>query len=464
MILAADLGSTNIKTAIFSLDGQRLGQGSLPLPYEIHTNSVCELSPAAVARTFDAAALAALDSAGVAASDVDCAAFTSQAQTFCVMDAEGAPCGPMIGWADKRAGSEADVLKKFLAAEFHGKTGWPRVGSGHLLSKALWCKNHQELEDGQRFVTLPSFLAMRLGAPFVLDHNLAAMTGLFSIPENDWWQAALEAIGLKSGRFGRVVETGARVPLTHNPSSSILPNLRSVVFAGNDHTAGAVGCGCFAGRSVLTLGTSGVFYRFAGMQPGPFSGDGLWGPYPGGGFYEARFIAHACSALDWADEVIFGSVDTPRFVAAARSVGDEEALIYFDPSRWGTFDAWSDKDSSESMALAVLEGIAFALFQTATAHGTRTIPRGHQVVVLGGGGRLDFWVQLVADLFACDLMRPSLDGLDGAAFLAGVPRDASSGSDPVRFSPNAQRGLTLAGRYQEWLRHFGCGAPGGPQS
>jgi sugar (pentulose or hexulose) kinase len=113
------------------------------------------------------------------------------------------------------------------------------------------------------------------------------------------------------------------------------------------------------------------------------------------------------------------------------------------------------------MALAVLEGIAFALFQTATAHGMQTIPPGHRVVVLGGGGRLDFWVQLVADLFGCELLRPALDGLDGAALLAGSPRNAPSGGDPVRFSPNAQRGLALAKRYHDWLRHFDNATLGG---
>jgi sugar (pentulose or hexulose) kinase len=419
MILAADLGSTNIKTAVFSLDGSRLGQGSLPLPYEIHTNSVCELSPAAIARTFDAAALAALDSAGVAATDIDCAAFTSQAQTFCVLDAEGAPCGPMIGWADNRGGSEADVLQEFLGAEFHRKTGWPRVSSGHLLSKALWWKNHQELEDGQRFVTLPSFLAMRLGAPFVLDRNLAAMTGLFSIPENDWWQMALGAIGLKSERFGRVVETGARVPLAHNPLNSILPKLRSVVFAGNDHTAGAVGCGCSGGRSVLTLGTAGVFYRFAGMQPGPYSVEGLWGPYPGGGFYELHVIPHACSALDWADEYLFGSVNSPRFVEVAMQAPPGGGGIEFDPDKWGSVAAWSCEGSREAMARAVLEGIADKL-KSAVGDIAEFLPPGqdHEIVLLGGGSRLGPWVELLEHKLGCILHPAENDGLAGAAKLA----------------------------------------------
>jgi len=436
MILAADLGSTNFKTAIFSADGRRLGQGSLPLPYEIHSNSVSELSPAVVARTFDAAILAALDSAGVGASEVECAAFTSQAQTFCVIDQEGAPSGPMIGWADDRGRSEAAELQAILGSELHGVTGWPGVSPGLLLSKSLWWKNHHQLRAGHKFATLPSFLALRLGAPLVLDRNLAAMTGLFSIPENVWWPAALQAVGWDAERFGKVVETGARVPLTHTPATPVLPNLRSVIFAGNDHTAGAVGCGCSDKRSVLTLGTAGVFYRFAGTQPGPYSVDGLWGPYPGGGFYEARFIAHACSALDWADNFLFGSVDSPRFVEAAKLAPAGSGGTKFFPERWGTDNAWNRRGRREEMARAVLEGITESLYDLASPFLKSIPPQSqHEILVLGGGSRLDFWVQMLADRLDSPLLRSKTDGLLGAARLAGADFSTASSELEQRFHP-----------------------------
>lgn len=44
------------------------------------------------------------------------------------------------------------------------------------------------------------------------------------------------------------------------------------------------------------------------------SGHGLWGPYPGGGYYDLFHITRACSALDWADKNLFGSLDSQRFV------------------------------------------------------------------------------------------------------------------------------------------------------
>jgi len=419
MILSADLGSTNLKTAVFAGDGSRLGEASRPMPYEIHTNTVSELSPEAVAQTFDDTVLDALRSAGVPAKQITCVAFTSQAQTFCVTDASDRPVGPMIGWADTRAGTEVPELEKCLGETFHQTTGWPRISSGLLLAKVPCWKNQYGLKSGQRLATLPSFLALRFGAPLVLDRNLATMTGLFSIPDHRWWPAALRSAGIAESHLGRVVQTGVPVPIEYPSPRSVLPGLESIVFAGNDHTAGAFGCGCSPKRSVLTLGTAGVFYRFAGETPGPYSSDGLWGPYRNGGFYEARFIPHACSALDWADEFLFGSVDSPRFVEMAGKSPPGCAGVRFYPEKWGSSDAWSAVGTKEEMARSVLEAIAGSMHELAAPMLDHCqMDSGGEIVVLGGGSRLDFWVRMLADLFGHPLRCAGTDGLAGAALLA----------------------------------------------
>jgi len=417
MILAADLGSTNLKTAVFTLQGQRLGEGSSPLPYELHTSDVAELCPSAVGEAFDEAVREAIRSAAINPDAVVCTSFTSQAQTFCVCDAQGVPCGPFIGWADNRACEEAVILQKELGGEFHRLAGWPEVQPGLLLAKALWWRKRHGLAPDQRLVSLPSFLAMRLGAPLVTDRNLAAMTGCYNIPDDRWWTTALVAAGLSAAHLGRVVAVGEQVPIASNPPSHLLPALRTIVMAGNDHTAGAVGCGCTAGRSILTLGTAGVFYRHAGMGPGPFSPDGLWGPYPLGGCYELRVTPHACAALDWADELLFGSVNSPRFVEAASRAPEGCGGVVFDPAKWGSPEAWSGGGSQECKARAVLEGVARELtglvgpFPDADAG---------EIVILGGGSRLTLWVEMLERMFGGPLSRAETDGLYGAALLAGM--------------------------------------------
>lgn len=432
MILAADLGSTNFKAAVFADDGRRLAEAARPLPYAIRTNERAELDPEAVAETFFAMLDDALARAGAARKDVRTVSITSQAQTFCICDAEGQAVSSMLGWTDARAQSEAEELQALLGPEFHATTGFPVAGPLLTLAKVLWWRRRHGLDPQSRIVQLPSWLAMRLGAPHATDHNLAAMSGFYSIPAAAWWTAALDAVGVDASRLGLLVEPGQPLSTSAGTRPHGFADPLEVVFAGNDHTAGALGCACDAGRSLLTLGTAGVLYRQAGNLPGPYSSNGLWGPFPGGGYYELLCLDHACSALDWADEVLFGSVDSPRFVDQASAAVVTGRSPRFDPRKWGTPSAWSGDGTPQEKAYAVLEGIANALHDMA---GDSFCREGGEIVILGGGSRLDFWAQLVADIFGRRLIRVQRDGLDGAARLAGIPVNNTATPTAV-FEPN----------------------------
>lgn len=433
MILAADLGSTNFKAAVFAPEGRRLGEVAEPVPYEIHTSSRAELSPAAVVEAFDTVLAGALSVAGVPAADVRRLALASQAQTFCLCDRDGTALGSFTGWSDQRAGDEAAELQSVLGDSYHATSGWPRPLSGQLAAQALWTIRHTGAARLANFVTLPSYLALQVGAPFVLDRNLAAMTGLYDIPGRGWWAAALDATGLRPEQLGTLVDTGQAVPTvnfrTRGLRCGVAP--REVVLAGNDHTAAAAGCGCSPWRSVLTIGTAGVFYRrppSGGI--GPFSSEGCWGPYPGGGYYELRYVADACSALDWADHVLFGRIDSAAFVSAAREA-ETPGEVRFDPARWGSPEAWTGKGTRGQKALAVLEGIALALRGLAP----EKIASNAEILVMGGGSRLDFWVQMLADKFGCRLTRSRRDGVTGGAVLAGCATGTADAIDAEVFYP-----------------------------
>lgn len=451
MILAADIGSTWLKAALFAPDGRRFPVAKAPLDYRVRSFERAEIDPLALRRTFLDLIDRALTLAGCSRADLRRIAITSQAQSFCLCNPAGIPLTPMLGWTDARAGTEAEDLQRRLGSTFHRTTGFPAVSPLSTLAKVLWWSRHGGLPPDVRVVQISSWLAMALGAPHVTDTNLAAMCGLFSIPDHNWWDEALDVAGLsRAAQLGSVVDPGVPLPTAEeNRPSGFIPELE-VVLAANDHTAGAVACGCRSGKPVLTLGTSGVIYRHAGKQSGPFSPTGVWGPFPGGGYYELLFLSHACSALDWADGFLFGKVDSVRLVERALANGLPCSAPFFDPSRWGSGNAWSDRGTPEEMAYATLEGIAFAL----SALGGSALGRSEgAITVLGGGSRLGRWVQLLADVFKRPCVCGTRDGLDGAAAIAGIPL-APCGEKESHFLPDSVRSHFLDDRFLKWQSAF----------
>lgn len=446
-ILAADLGSTNFKVALFDGAGTRVSEGSRPLPYLVRIPTRAEMDPAAVMACFMGCVEDALRAAGLPASAIRRIAFTSQAQTCCICDESGQPRGPFLSWMDSRAEEEADFLRAKLGEEYHAQTGWPQLSPSHTISMALWLEKNQGLRPTDKIVLLPSFLAMQLGAPHVSDNNIAPMSGFYSIPRNTWWNRALEVSGFSADQLGTVVAPGQPISTQPKTRPAEFSQELEIVLAGNDHTAGAMGGECTVRRPIMTLGTAGVLYRLASDCVGPFSSGGLWGSYPGGGYYELLHIGHACSALDWADEFLFGVVDSPRFADRASEASITPNSPFFDPSRWGSAAAWSRDAGVNEKAYAVMEGILFALLNTAPP---ASLKDAQEMVVLGGGNRLFFWLQLAADIFRCPLRQGMSDGLTGAARLAGCPVPAATGTRATIWKPGTRSVKFLRRRFEGW--------------
>ena len=320
MILAIDCGSTNHKVALFEETLDRRAVCSSPVTYTVRDAERAEFDAEKLWQDTVSLILEACSLATITPRDITTIALASQAQTFTIVDAAGQPVMPCISWADKRAVNESVELERLLGMGFHLRCSFPVPIPQLQLTKLAWLRRHQpqQFVPGNRIVSLPSFLALRFAGLHVTDTNLAAMSGLYSCAENDWWSAALAACGVQRHQIGEVVPVGHSLEARGDcPQLNFAPHLR-IVFAGNDQTAGAYANMSRSGRLVVTLGTALAVYRYAGESSGPFQPAGCWGPYPGGGFYELATYDEGCAALDWAvGEVTPGA--ERKFLELARS-------------------------------------------------------------------------------------------------------------------------------------------------
>ncbi len=454
MILAIDCGSTNHKAALFDHGLRRLADCALPVEYSARNVRAVELDPEKTWRDTVALVHNTCATASVRTSQIKTIALTGQAQTFTLLDGAGRPVMPFLSWLDQRAGAEALELAERLGGDFHRHCSFPAPMPQLQLAKLLWIKHHRPdwRRNAATVISLPGFLARRLAGLEALDDNLAAMTGMYSLALRDWRPAALEICGLTTAQMGRLAQAGTAIPAgTKCAEIEFTPELE-IVFAGNDQTAGAFAAGG-RGRPVLTLGTALVVYRYAGARPGPFHAQGCWGPYPGGGYYELAARDEGCAALDWAvDRVMPGA--RAAFMACAENAAPGAAFFY--PDRIRASGAWIGASDPAARARAVLEGICFSARQM-MEEGMRMPLRGTPLVVTGGGGANRFWLQMLADVCGCPVIRSANDALLGAAMMAR--RDAAPAGVDAGWTMLPAPGMAAdyAGIYKAWggqQRHF----------
>ncbi|NQU10055.1 FGGY-family carbohydrate kinase [bacterium] len=454
MILSIDCGTTNLKAALFDDALRRVAEEAVPVEYLVFTPEQVECDAEKIWQ-----ALVALIRQVCAAAKIDpvvirTIALGSQAQTFTVLDPQGRPLVPFIGWPDKRPVAEAQVIGEKLGAGFHRHCSVAPPLAQLTLAKLLWLKNRDAslLAPANRVVLLPTFFALRLAGLNITDPNLAAMDGRYSLARGIWWTEALALCGLTADQMSTVVDTGRPVRArTVPPELGLSPDLE-IVLAGNDQTAGAYGNGCGPGHVLVTLGTALVAYRYAGTQPGPYQDTAFWGPYPGGGYYELATRDEGCTALDWAVRGMLGRVPNEEFMKlAAQAPLAADACFYY-PQRWGEPDAWVGEGDQPARARAVVEGISFTVRELiegglGVAHGSAA-----EITVIGGGSRHPFWRQMLADVLGSPVRRGGGDSLLGAAWMVRpevTPPADASGAPMV--PPDETRARRYDRRYRAWL-------------
>lgn len=440
LVLAMDCGSTNLKAGLFDDGLERLAETSVPVAYTRQGPERYEFS----AEGFWEDAYAAMAELGDLAAVTDLA-IGSQAQTFLFVDRAGQPLTPAVSWLDRTATAEAEEAKQRLGAAFPEACSVPEpIPQLQLCKVRQWLERNPALGEA-RLVALPGWIALCLGAENGTDENLAALGGLYSLAEKDWWPEALAFAGLKAAQLPRLVRLGQAIPAY--PAVAGFPPALRVTFAGNDQTAGAYGNGVGEGTVLATLGTALVAYRCVGNSPGIFRPGVFRGPYPGNRHYELATRDEGCLALDRVRKERFSELAAKEFdqLAAAYRPTLESALFHPERNRLPM------AASPAELAYATLEGIGFALRELledglGLGHGRETVK------LAGGGGKSPVWRQLIASILACPTVRAEGDGLLGAAALAlGVEAPLSSAQTGCE--PDPEQVELLERRYRRWRQH-----------
>lgn len=451
MILAIDCGSTNHKVALFDERLRRLADAARPVVYTVRTAERMEFDPERIWRDTVELIREVCHMVQIAPCEIKTIALTSQANTFTLVNPSGETVVPFISWLDKRATAESAELSSKLGADFHRHCSFAEPSAQLQISKLLWLtRNYTQLMSpatkDMRIMSLPTFLAWRLAGFHCTDANLAAMSGLYSLQQRDWWGDALWVCGWATDACGQIVATGAKISAKRACVELDFSPQLQITFAGNDQTAGAFANNIRNGGLVLTLGTALVAYRFAGEQPGPYPAAGWWGIFPGGGFYELMARNEGCAALDWSVEQILPGNEAGFFrLATTAPLG---SAMFF-PQLMHAPKAWNGGADMAAKARAVLEGISFSLRELVEGMDNNRGAK-EPVSVIGGGSANPFWLGMVANVLNRPVRRGYGDNLLGAAMMARPSVQPPVNDANGVFAPDAKLVAEYDAAFRKW--------------
>jgi xylulokinase len=398
--------------------------------------------------------------------------FSSSGREVFPVAADGTPLGPCLMTADTRGD---DVAMETAARR--SSEEWFRL-TGHVprrmdpVNRALWWRRTEPAvaANARWFMNWHEYYALLMTGRPVVDWSDAGAWATYDVATGNWSVERITETGIEP-RWLPEIQPNAM------PIGPILPAIALelglppdvlIVTGAWDAFAASVGAGG-VDPGVVSL-ACGTWHSFtvpvrAGW-PAELMHEGMnVCPHPGPtGFAILATNPNGMSVIDWARNLVGLSV--PDLVKDLADVGGGPGSVFADaaltplphvaagPSRGATFEGISLTTTGVDIVRALLEAIACEFSLTLERLRRRGI-ESLLVRATGGGSKLDWWLQLHADVcgIPVEVVAQDEPGAFGAAILAGVgagvyPSVSGAVTQLVvvsrRFEPNAKRGAMYA--------------------
>ena len=475
MYIGVDLGSTNIKAAIYDKDFNLIDRQSRPVSY-IREQGFVE---------FDARQyyhqLKQLIGDMILENKiqrVEQIAFTGQAESLVVIDEAGQPLMNAISWMDERSIEEcSELAEKFSPRLCQSITGQMAVLPTWPATKILWLKRHRPevYENAGCYMLLKDYIVYCLTGQKIAEMSIATFSFYFDIYNKVYWQDMLDAIGITENQLPRLCE-----PCT--VAGELLPNEAEALHLGTDtqvnvgtldHFAGMIGTGNIAPGSItLSTGTVMALAAAAGENTPKDTGIAMhYGFLP-----DTRIMLPVAESggvsLEWFRRSCMPGTDYDEMneQLAQRGANDLLFLPYlvgtnapeFDTDAKGVFWGLRQEHDAIDMAGAVMEGVAFVLRKNCEhIAGAGVTPTA--IIATGGGAKSPVWCQMQADITGIPVSIPKEKEAAclGAAIIAAVSCGRFSGFGEAtgavvefscRYEPNPQTRLET--KYRRFCRLY----------
>ncbi|MCC7359287.1 MAG: hypothetical protein IT317_07415 [Anaerolineales bacterium] len=474
ILVGLDLGTSQVKAAAFAPDGTRLGKATAPYPTDYPQPGWAEQAPADWRQACARAMSELTAQLGDGAADIAALGLSAHAPGLVPVDAAGRALLERVPiWQDERSAPQARALLAEIGAEWVG-LGLPLAA---FAGKLRWfTETHPELA-GQTTLALgvKAYLAQWLTGHTAADPS--------SEPAAEpAWQIVCAACGWALDRLpppGAPDAVVGKLRPAQARELGLRPGL-PVVTGLNDGAAATLSQGALlAGQAVITLATNGVIYavteRPAAAEARLSQAIFCW-PYLAGRWVVGGQTRAGAACLQWLAGLLGGGEAADAAYAhllaecAGRPPGGRgvrffpylmgQGTPHDNGEARGAFSGLTLATDQADLALAVLEGVAFALREVLDALaglGAAGGPLG----ITGGGARSPLWRQIVADVLDRPLGFAEADSCLGAAMLAaaatGVHAEVAAACAAMTGAPDVTQprpsaAPRYAGLYTDFLR------------
>jgi sugar (pentulose or hexulose) kinase len=449
LIYAVDLGTTNLKVALYDESLRRLALSSKAVSYDTRRDRV-EFDPQAIlADVIELIGQCAAESGIQTRPHRAVIVLTGQAESLVLLGADLAPVRPGISWLDSRASLQsAEIEAEFTAGEGFRITGQPFPAAAWPASKLRWLARHEprSMEAARHVLMIKDYVQLSLTGVAAGESSTRAFSYFYDVAADAYWPAMLDFCTIEPAKLPPIIAPGTTVgPVSASVSAALPPAAGYTVNAGTlDHFASMAGAGAYSDSvvsessgTVLSLSFIAPDWKFdpsvlvsfhRGLRRQDRQDIVCFDCADSGGvcleWFKNNF--YAGESYDWLESRLTARHDAPIFLPYLTGLNPPE---YFKEAA-GAFLELTLRHDGIDMAYAVMEGVAHLLRSNIDYCEAHLLGAVKGIVSTGGGSASAFWSQLKADACNRTIVVPvetqsvcrgaAVIGLVEAGVLAGI--------------------------------------------
>lgn len=394
--------------------------------------------------------------------------FSAAMQSILIINKEGFPISDALLWADNRSTSIATALKESeLRTLFYQKTGIP-IHPFSPMTKLAWFKENQTdlFNNAFKFISLKEYIWHKLTGEYVTDTSMASGTGMMNIYTLQWDETILSYLNIKEDQLSKIV------PSTHK--SKGISDGFLYILGGGDGPLANLGTGSMEkNRIALSIGTSGAV-RIPVEEP-YIDSEMRTQCYHliDNQYLKLGAVNNGAVILQWLKESLLKtneSYETLLEQAKEIPAGSDGLLFVpyllgerapiWDAEAQGTLLGIKITHHKSHFIRATLEGILFGLFSVVEILlPDPKIRKETTVMVSGGFGKSELWLQMVADIFQMKVVvSETIEGAAWGAVLIGFKAIGNTYSfenkTEVTFYPNPNHRLIYEKAFEKFKKIY----------
>lgn len=469
IFLGIDLGTSYFKAGVFDETGILTGLGRQRVSYVTGAGNRRELLVPDFWETLHQCVRDALREAGTAPEEITALAYSSQANSFILLDRSDNALTPLISWTDGRADPLSPALMGLIErSDFINRTGLGLPpGKNSMIAKIDWFqKNEPHIWANVRTcMSMPGYLTYNLTGEKVSDVSTSSMTGLFDVQKGQWWSEATDLFNIKIDQLFANLRIGTKVGhLTEKGSELIGLSPRTVLFSGGlDHHMVAIGAGlpCMDGLSEST----GTVLACVGYQKGYHPREGV-NTAPGlddTHFFRMAFGHNGALALEWYQKNFAQQTSIQELLEQAEMVEPGSCGLIALPCSHkfpglSGFQRVTKDHQHAHFVRAILESTAASLAGLVRKLDENNLSKA--VVPSGGGAKSQLWIRIKANLLDKPFLYPVSGELacKGAALMcametSGYKSIQEAMEDQIHFRETIFPHPLQVKKYAEWKKN-----------